>query len=215
MAYQLEQIDYDLERISDVISLIQSEGHINDSEAISTLGTIKESIINLMHENDELKRQIKELETEVKRLKESRKSVVVGQIAAKFEKILIGCILQDCSLPLERRGYLTINQIGNALKRNSAYYESEGIFQSDLEVERARGRWRELAKIHNLTFHDYGAIRKLKDSRNDDAHPNMSIEEAERFIKTNCDTDREILLKFVGILKQYKVQNIGTYAQNN
>ena len=144
------------------------------------------------------------IEVNITYLVENYKYIIFGQIATKVEKTLIDHLLLNCSYRVNCRQYLTLNQVRRDLENPS------GIVQI-AQVKIIKSRLEKLKREYNWKDFHYEAINKFKTERNKRAHPEMQLKEVEDIIK-ECGThkDRQMLEKFLSILKKFKIKNIKT-----
>ena len=195
MSIELEELE-ELEGLEGLEELEEFiPGSQIDMNQLSTiLCTTKEATKSLTVENEELKTRAFNLKKKVKTLEAS---LILNTIAASLETSLINYVLQDCSCD---KKYLTISQVDIALNDLDSF-ESEGIFQTDEEMQLARKRWKKLNEIYQITAVHYGIIQEMQ--RNDEYTRTMTLKEAEESIKIHVsdETQQKILLEVTNALQ--------------
>ena len=184
--------------VDKVVLVVQSDDEINLTQVAEIIDCLGNVVKCLLEEHDKLQDSVKKLEDRVKHLENLEEVLLVGQIASKVEKLIVGKIVNGTNVTDSR--YLTIDQLDFALAhRGWNSRQSKSIFESEKEVLKANENWDTLESTFRLNSDLYGAIKSLKSHRNIMAHPDMSVREA-RDRLANC-SDRDIANRLLDILE--------------
>ena len=191
-----------------IILLVQSGGDVNLKEVIASL---KNAMTHLLTRSSGLKEEtlnilVKDLQQRLERLESLERSLLIGQIALKLEKVLIDNILEDAN---GDKRYMTLEILDDAVTYGDSLRHCRGIFLSDNERQLAKDKWDILQERLQLKSIHYHAIKALKVTRNTTTHSLQTVDEIITSLKKQTGVD-DIVFELLEMLKNMKVKDIST-----
>ena len=194
--------------VDNIILLVQSGGKVKLKEVIASL---KNAMMHLLSRSSGLKEEklnilVKDLQQRLERLETLERSLLIGQIALKLEKVLIDHILEDANVD---KRYMTLEILDDAVTYGDSLRHCKGIFLSDNERQLAKDKWDMLQERLQLKSIHYRAIKALKVTRNTTVHSLQTVDKTIRSLKNQAGVD-DIVFELLEMLKNMQVEDIRT-----
>ena len=191
-----------------IILLVQSGGNSSLKEVIASL---KNAMTHLLTRSSGLKEEtlnilVKDLQQQLERLESLERSLLIGQISLKLEKVLIDNILEGANCD---KRYMTLEILDDAVTYGDSLRHCRGIFLSDNERQLAKDKWDMLQERLQLKSIHYRAIKALKVTRNTTIHSLQTVDETITSLKKQTGVD-DVVFELLEMLKKMQVEDIRT-----
>lgn len=215
----VERPEFSEENYQDVFSAVLSHIQSGESTYTAQLNDLVDELLIavncLFDDNERMKKDdikqlreiVDQLEKDVERLQSLEEDALAGQIASKLEKQFTMIILKDTGI----KENLTLNKLYLVAGGNRRYSR-----YTNVQIDKVNENWDELDKELERNSKDpinlFNVIDEFKVQRNDQAHLDLSLSEASRYLKLNSSysaADKRKLDRMIEELKRMGVQRTG------